>query len=129
MSGDGRRLPGGDRRHATQFSQPTNNSDGPLSARDQPFSGANQIAPAEAICDGSLPISLSASGDLYLCSLTTYREGGIFRNDLQQEIHDCPNLRRPAQVPMDCQPNISRKRFTVVCNTLQPRIGIPQEAW
>jgi hypothetical protein len=116
-------------RLSTHFSRPANNSDGQLSARDQSFSGANQIAPAEAICDGSLTTSLSACRDAYRCFLTTYRESGIFLHDLQQEIHDCPYLRRPAQVPMNCQPDISRKRFAVVCNTLQLRIGIRQEAW
>jgi hypothetical protein len=54
-------------------------------------------------------------------------KGGIFGHELQQEVHDCPYLRRTAQVSMNRHPDISRKCLAIVRDALQLRIGIRQE--
>jgi hypothetical protein len=51
-------------------------------------------------------------------------KGGIFGHELQQEVHDCPYLRRTAQVSMNRHPDISRKCLAIVRDALQLRIGI-----
>lgn len=100
-----------------------------LWAREQALSDRSRIAGALAILDGSRTVLLCAGGWSCIRLVTIYRKGRISRHVFYQKVHDSPHLRRPAQVPMDCQPNISGKQIAVVCNTLQLRIGIRQEAW
>lgn len=77
-------------------------------------------APAKAV-------EFSTSGGPKIRCLTVCHERGIFRDDFQQEVHDCPHVGRTAQIPMHGHPDVSRKRFAVVGEALQIRTGIGQE--